>query len=99
MEGTEGSSGGICREAPTEKETTTESVAFSRHNDACKKETPDVCTMARAANLVQARRATRADKEKGWDESMTEPEEDMKCNRQGDFQETEWLSARCAISG
>ena len=30
------------------------------------------------------RRATRADKEKWWDEKMTELEEDMKHNRQGD---------------
>ena len=37
----------------------------------------------------QVRRATRADKEKWWDEKMTELEEDMKGNRQGDFQETE----------
>ena len=50
MEGTEGSSGGICREAPTEKETTTESVAFSRHNGACREETPEVCTMTIAAH-------------------------------------------------
>ena len=28
---------------------------------------------------------TRADKEKWWDEKMTELEEDMKRNRQGDF--------------
>ena len=33
----------------------------------------------------QVRRATRADKEKWWDEKMTELEEDMKHNRQGDF--------------
>ena len=33
----------------------------------------------------QVRRATRADKEKWWDEKMTELEEDVKCNRQGDF--------------
>ena len=33
----------------------------------------------------QVRRATRADKEKWWDEKMTELEEDMKDNRQGDF--------------
>ena len=31
------------------------------------------------------RRATRADKEKWWDEKMTELEENMKRNRQGDF--------------
>ena len=32
----------------------------------------------------QVRRATRADKEKWWDEKMTELEEDMKDNRQGE---------------
>ena len=31
------------------------------------------------------RRATRADKEKWWDEKMTKLEEDMKRNRQGGF--------------
>ena len=28
----------------------TETVAFSRHNCACREETPEVCTMARAAH-------------------------------------------------
>ena len=50
MEGTEGSSGGLCREAPTEKERTTETVAFSRHNGACREKMSEVCTMARAAH-------------------------------------------------
>ena len=91
MEGTEGSSGGMCREAPTEKETIIETVAFSRHNGACREDRAELCTMARAAHkcgataevsdLVQVRRATRADKEKWWDEKMTKLEEDMKRNR------------------
>ena len=34
---------------------------------------------------LYVRRATRADKEKWWDEKMTELEEGMKHNRQGDF--------------
>ena len=46
MEGTEGSSGGMCRESPTEKETTAET---DRQNGACREETPEVCTMAGAA--------------------------------------------------
>ena len=54
MKRTEGSSCGMCREAPTEKETTTETVAFSRHNGACREETPEVCTMARAAHKYRA---------------------------------------------
>ena len=97
MKETEGSSVGMCRAAPTEKERTTETVAFSRHNGACREEMPENCTMARAAHecgatagvsdLVQARRVivTRADKKKWWDKKMAELEEDMKCNRQGDF--------------
>ena len=32
----------------------------------------------------QVRRATRADKEKWWDEKITELEKDMKRNRQGE---------------
>ena len=40
----------MCREVPTEKETTTETVAFSRHNGACREETPEVCTMARGVH-------------------------------------------------
>ena len=42
------------REAPTEKETTTETVAFSRHNGVCREETPEVCTMARAVHKCEA---------------------------------------------
>ena len=55
MKETEGSSGGMCRAAPTEKERTTETVAFSRHNGACREETPEVCTMARAGTNVERR--------------------------------------------
>ena len=40
----------------------------------------------------QVRKATRADKEKWWDEKMTELEEDMKPNRQGDFKKLKRLS-------
>ena len=40
----------------------------------------------------QVRKATRADKEKWWDEKMTELEEDMKRNRQGDFKKLKRLS-------
>ena len=54
MEGTEGSSGGMCREAPTEKETIIETVAFSRHNGASREERAELCTMARAAHKCGA---------------------------------------------
>ena len=33
----------------------------------------------------QVRRVIRADKERWWDEKMTELQDDMKHNRQGDF--------------
>ena len=39
----------MCREAPTEKETTAETVAFSRQIGACREEMPNVCTITGAA--------------------------------------------------
>ena len=50
MEGTEGSSGRLCRAAPTEKKATTETEALNRHDGAGGGETPEVCSMAGAAH-------------------------------------------------
>ena len=49
VEGTEVSSGRMCRAAAAESETTTETVALNRHNGADREETPEICTMTGAA--------------------------------------------------
>ena len=59
-----------------EKETTIETVAFSRHNGACREEMPEVCTMARAAHKYRATAGVSdpvqasEESDKGWQGEM-----------------------------